>query len=364
MNLEEQLRDTLTDDRRALPGWADATDRVRRGVTRRRRRRNLALAGVAVAVVALVGVPALLVDRHGTALPPGRPSPSASASGQVVPWLDVPGTPPDPARPSPRPTAVACAAGDLESSAHVLDEGGGAAGTQVQFVALHNIGSRRCTLGGYPPVSVRDGSGALVPLAGTNEYAETPDGGEDPATVDPGEYAQFAVRTSLSCNGGVGDTVVDRLYVTVAGRTLPIDGLRLDYTCPQVGVGRWYRLPGPTGQPGAFADAGVTAVIEAPATVAAGATLDYRVALTNPGDAPVPLDPCPVYQENLYKGHAELVLNCLGAGGMLPPHSTVRFAMRLVVPDYAPAGVWPLTWQVDEARGPAAIASAQVTVTR
>ncbi len=371
-SLEEQLRETLGDTRRALPGWADATERVRHGVIRRRRRRNLTVAGVALAVAVLVAVPAVLVNRHSAALPPTHPQPSTSTSTSaatppaVVPWLNSPAVAPVPAPPSNRPTATPCLASDLAKSA-TYSYSSGEAGTQIDFIGLRNTGHRRCTLSGYPDVQARDVAGHLSELPSTNESAATPQTAFEPATVDPGESATFAIRSSSICNGGVPITAIRTLDLRVAGELIPINGEQVSYACSAVSVGRWYFVPPTptTPAPGALADAGVTATLVAPASVVAGTRLDYQVVLTNPGDAAVSLVPCPVYQQNFYKAHSTYALNCAGSNTNLelPGHSTVKYAMQIDVPAYTPAGQWQLTWEVDEARGPTAAAKTPVTVT-
>lgn len=364
MNLDSRLRETLTDERWALTGWPDATARVARGVTRRRRRRNLAIAGVAVAVALLVGVPALLVNQHGAALPPAHPSPPASPSPAVtaVPWLDQPGIMPTTGVPAARPTATPCTENDLAQTAKVVGANG-AAGTQIQTIALSVVGTRRCTLAGSPTLLVRDGSGNLFTPPSDRNFPPPYPAGQEPATVDPGEAALVTIDTSLSCNGGIGDRVFTEVYLKVGAGRVRVDQLRLDYTCDAVSVGRWYRPTGQQEAPAPLTDAGITASIQAPASVAAGGRLEYVVTLANPNDSAVDLNPCPVYRQTFYKSSALLTLNCTQGPTSLAAHSSVSYAMRIQVPDYAPAGPAPLSWEIEEARGATATVTTQVTIT-
>src|SRR5262245_26705712 len=76
MSLEDDIRSTLLDDRRELPGWPDAADRVHAGMRRRARRRRLAIAAAGLVALA-IAVPVTLVPAHrGPARPPLA----------VVPW--------------------------------------------------------------------------------------------------------------------------------------------------------------------------------------------------------------------------------------------------------------------------------------
>jgi hypothetical protein len=88
MNIDELVRETLRDDRHALPAWPDATIRVRAGMSRRRRRRT-AVAAAVIAAVGAVAVPATI----NLAGPPVAPDVGSTATvtpnpGQVIPWQD------------------------------------------------------------------------------------------------------------------------------------------------------------------------------------------------------------------------------------------------------------------------------------
>jgi hypothetical protein len=91
----------------------------------------------------------------------------------------------------------------------------------------------------------------------------------------------------------------------------------------------------------------LTATLDTPATVAAGATLLYAVALTNPTAKAVTLSPCPVY---LQAAPSILVkdveaLNCRPVGA-IAAHGTVCFEMHMPIPVGTTAGELQIIWQL------------------
>jgi hypothetical protein len=93
MSIDELLRDALRDDRYALPGWPDATARVRAGMSRRRRRQT-AIAVAAVAAVAALATPAAISLSSYPTTPSLGPKIAATPSpGQVIPWQERPVNP-------------------------------------------------------------------------------------------------------------------------------------------------------------------------------------------------------------------------------------------------------------------------------
>jgi hypothetical protein len=89
------------------------------------------------------------------------------------------------------------------------------------------------------------------------------------------------------------------------------------------------------------------------------------VTLTNPGDHPVALQPCPVFRQEFDEVQELLALNCGQAPAAIPAHGAVNFAM--VIPGQTflgKTGPFDLRWQIEEAGGPSAGTTAQVTVTQ
>jgi hypothetical protein len=87
MSIDDLLRDALRDDSYALPGWPDATARVRAGISRRRRRRAATVAA-ALAAVTVLAVP-IAVSQLAASPPLQGPGVAVTPSpGQVIPWLE------------------------------------------------------------------------------------------------------------------------------------------------------------------------------------------------------------------------------------------------------------------------------------
>jgi len=137
------------------------------------------------------------------------------------------------------------------------------------------------------------------------------------------------------------------IALVTLGHEFPISELEISTACP-VGVGPWYVLPP------LLNAAWVVASIEAPAQVRRGEALEYVVSLHNASPRPFPLNPCPVYLQRLGEHAGTYQLNC--AVSTIPAHTSVRFAMRLRVPDQAPVGETRLTWMAVMADGEVAIA--------
>ncbi len=366
--LEDDLRRVLADPPGTPPSWPDATERVRAGI-RRRRRRHVALAAGIVTLATLAATTIGLGLMRGPAGPPPAhptpttiPAPSASPTAEAgaIPWRGLSPVDHEPT-PSPRLAAAPCRTGDLVLAGVPSN---GAGGTGVHIVQVRNSGARRCTLAGRPTLLRTDpatGTLTVVPVTTTMFFPLPAD--STPATIDPGEQAQLNLETSNRCLGTRPTPTI-----TDSGLVLRLaDGGRIalrtavDATCG-VALSEWYR---PTPPPRANAWDVLTAAIEAPASVRAGDTLDYVVVLTNQTGADVPLDPCPNYIEGLsaVKAAGTYGLNCavpaISAGG------GVRFAMRLAIPATAPPGTVTLTWSLlDSAAENPPQASSTLTITR
>lgn len=247
MNLEDRLRDTLIDDRLALPSWPDATTRVRAGVRRRRQRRaTVAAATAGVAVAAVFSAAPMLTHANRATQLTGSPA----TTGSALPGL---GQPVDPgsvspsesasASQSPGATARSCTAGDLSPTAKA-GPATGAGGHTLNVVRLTNGSSSTCTLAGFPDLIATDaGTGtrtSLHPKQGT--YFDAASGKRYPATIKPGEDASVDIETASGCNGGMGQPQRYRdVALVVAGRQYPVPGLSLQTWCP-VAVGAWYTV--------------------------------------------------------------------------------------------------------------------------
>jgi hypothetical protein len=158
--------------------------------------------------------------------------------------------------------------------------------------------------------------------------------------------------------------------VTVLGRRDSLGGYERSTSCP-FAMTVWFRrltdaeANPPT--PGPVPYGVLTAELRnVPATVQRGSDLTYEVVLTNPTGAPVRLDPCPAYTQELQK--AKLIvrnlLNC-AAAPVVPAHGSVVFTMILKVPSNTTLITNPtyLSWSVDGVAGLSALSLAPIRLT-
>jgi hypothetical protein len=339
IDVEERLRRLMADERLTLPSPPDVIARVQVAVARRWWRR---VAAVLATGVIVVGVP--VVVQSGL-FAPAVPAPAPS----VVPWLNAPTTldevepTPPPARDDARP----CTAQDL--SGRATTEHGGAAGGHLQtLVHLSNVSASRCTLSGTATLlGVPTKRGTYFDGIGGKQY---------PATIDPSEQASLDIVTSASCDGPT-KTYKD-IQLKMRQGVYTLDGLELYATC-EVEVGDWYVLRLPEASPPRYAGLGVA--IEAPPAVARGAVLKYVVRLSNPGPAPLVLDPCLVYRQGIVKNVGTFRLNC--SVHEIPAGGSMRFEMQLSLSPETPGGPARLTWTVIEQGTLGSQASTTVDVT-
>jgi hypothetical protein len=351
VNLEEDLRRTLSDQRVALPGWPDPVTRVRDGIRRRRRRAIIVAAIAAVAAIA-IGTPTALRLAAAPSSPPAEPVPSPS----VIPFVAIPTPAAATGSPSPRRTAAPCSSNQLGPPTTAWSEG--AAGHLFTTIEVRNTGPR-CTLARAPSLVATDkktNRRATVPALPAN-YGVDSEGREYPATIDPGEGARIEIVTAMGCDGGANPAIYIDIALGYAGGEHRVAGLELETTC-QIQVGRWYRelpaAPTPTPRFGTL-----LVSLEAPESVRAGTNATFVVVLTNPTGEPISLDPCPSYAMNFGKfSYAYGRLNCLV--DQIPPHGSVRFAMVLPISTNSVDKPDHLTWGFVNESGDAPYAAAPV----
>ncbi len=176
-----------------------------------------------------------------------------------------------------------------------------------------------------------------------------------PAALSPGQQAEFVLAASDMCAKPRTDFRAIRFRVA--------SGPWMSVTVPDHGTiglpcARWFSAFGLPTQHANPARANPLHVLKVtssmPATVAVGAPVHFEVTLTNPTDHAVALAPCPTYTEflapagtNPHVRQRSYRLNCAGAGGRIPPHSKVVFAMRARAPR-AP-GKAKFGWFIDNA---------------
>jgi len=282
---------------------------------------------------------------------PAPESDTATGSAPVT-WLDAPTPTPGPVAQSPTQVRP-CGASDLPATA-TYARTGGVSQSDSDVIELRNAGASACTPDADARLEYTDEGGQVraLPTDRTGPPTRTP------ATIAPGETATLPVIISHACDAA--PLSYQGIVLIEAGTRIPVPGLRLTGTCPTVHLGAWQPPQRPDPIPAHLAYGGVQALVDAPVSVRAGAVLDYTVTLTNLGSASLSFEPCPVYQESLYKVSVSYRLNCPSGG--LAAGGSVRFAMRIPVPDYAPAGRYLLDWTIVEAGGTSATGSAPIDV--
>lgn len=338
-DLEESLRRALVDQ----PATTDAAyllARVERTLGRRQRARRLgATAAAVVAVLALAGGGVWAAHQRPTG------TPTAAGRAGVVPWVNTPGTP-EPASalaPSAPPAASwpSCAPAALRGAFGSVSDWAGTSGVSL---TIANAGRRGCVLTGAPSavVLVRP-NGATVPVTRRPVSAASVDL-HAPAALAPGQHAEFVLAASDVCPRQVPLTSAEFKAVRFrvgSGpwmRVAAPNGGTIDLACARwfSGFGTRLRAPDPV-KANPLHALQVTSTM--PATVRAGTRVRYRVTLSNPTGHAVALSPCPTYTEFLTPARSDpqraqhtYRLNCAGAGGRIPAHGRVVFAMQVPAP--------------------------------
>jgi hypothetical protein len=343
--IEDDLRRVLNDPRRTPGTWPDANERVRAGMRRRHQRRVIAVAaGAAVLAVAAVAAAASLGGNHPNGQIPATVRPSAT---DIIAFRDLPYSPPPNPINSPRASATPCRSTDLRL---VNIEDGGAMGTEHHIVQVRNTGATRCTLAGHPAL-LRVNASRQVVVANTSTAAEESfdDPNSVPATIDPDESAYLDIRTYGGCLDGTRPTVAyDDVRLRLSGNDTLHLGAQLNATCG-VEVGQWHRSE-PAPPQSELVNMPIAVTIDgAPRQVRIGEEFGFVVTVINHSDHDLSLDPCPTYQILMsdVKGPGMRELNC--AVPVIPAGGSVRFAMRVLIPDYTEyTGPTTLTWTLGD----------------
>lgn len=316
---------------------------------RRSRRPGWRTALVVTAAVAVVAGGLVLLLRPGghraTTIETTRPS-------AVVPWAPLPMGPGvfDIAVPTPPPPrgASPCTAKHLRVTSTY---GNGYGGHTLLGVTLTNVGASPCLADGYPTrlqgVLAGGRTVELHPEHGTYAPAQLP------ADIAPGSSATLLIEAEhISCAPPPTSPSYVSLLVGLPGggsvTVRPPDDAsgappRWSPEC-SVSVGTiGIPSPDPTYVPRPMASLRPTLAL--PASVRAGETLRYTVTLTNQTDAPIPLDPCPDYQQLVPLAPIKdpHQLNC-GAAAPVAAHGRETFAMELSIPASTSTGPHRLQW--------------------
>jgi hypothetical protein len=343
MSLEQELRDTLGDDRRALPAWPDAVERVQAGVKQRRLRRRAVVASVSSVLIIAFAAPVAVWKWTGGTQQVGGPG------NDVAPWLDSPVPAPDNlARREPRPEQNRCADKDLARSAWI-ENGGEADGYRIHTVLVSNASDTRCTMSGSASLSAVDNGQQAAALATQPLRPVSGPALQYPATIDPGEPARIDVGQPIDCGAGT-PTGQPRTYsdvnLMVDGKGYALKTLSIDVGCP-VFIGQWYVQP-------PLLNAMGTATIQAPGQVRRGETLVYQVSLSGTG-LPTQAGACPVYRQTAGGPGAYFRLNCSAA--TVQQDGPVTFAMQIKISADAAPGKATLEWMLIMADGRVVIAN-------
>lgn len=368
MDLEQQLRSVLTDDRLDVPVVTGAVQAVHDGV-RRRKRRNAVLSGAAsVALVAVAVGGAVVVTRPaqdlvrpgGAFIPPpptpggiGNPGDTRPADNEI-PWRAIPY---DPAHPyivpgaTQDPTVPACTEGDVGITASGFES---STGTQRAVLTLTNDGDTCALQGPATVIGLSAQSKVIARSAPADGFLAHPW-----FKVDNGQKAKAYLTLTgdgSRCLGGV-----TRLGVGFGGDGTPVDvtigsGTGVTPSCgsaPEseqldhyvVTASDWTR---PDGTP-TLATGGLHATMgRLPTSVMQGQTTRYQVLLSTGGDA---LDQCLPFREQLVAldgtqrayGTSYFLLDCDAINSA--HDKRVVLDIELPLPKDIPVGRYALQWQ-------------------
>ncbi|TMC02225.1 MAG: hypothetical protein E6J41_30715 [Chloroflexi bacterium] len=311
--------------------------------------RNAAAAVPAQAEAAVVASDATQPPTP-TAAPTPAPTPKTGTA--AVPWVDSPGTPQS--VPVSGSAGRACRAADLDVAAGLS---GALQNLATQELTLRDRAADPCFLAGVPQV-VLTNAGARSRVSPGQFAAKRLD-------LAAGASASLVVGTPTACAGTGQPVVATSVLLTLpAGDAVTVGGTQIDTECGAptvVAFGVADLLP--AAAPGPLDS--LSATLDAPQTVARGAVLTYQVTLANQSPVPVALSPCPSYTEVLGGGgpgaaQRTLVLNC-PAGATIAAGASVTYKVELAVPASTPAGDTKLTWTLEVPDGP--VAGTVITVT-
>ena len=303
---------------------------------------------VGAVLIAVFAASVWLVTHVGSRPSPVVPAagPSAPAPQADVPWVARPRTmqrPVLPTVPPPPADARPCRSSDLR-----VDRAGsnGATGTTLTGFEFVNTSSTTCALTGYPSVVATLARHQPVAARQETFFASQNAGGN----IAPGEGAYSTLFTARDCDarysvpGKFPELVYDHAIFRLLGGDKEV-AVRLDVLCG-LGTSTFsvrQALPPP------LPEQTLAVQVQLSSTAHPGETLRYVVALTNPSDAPISLDPCPDYIESagdfpdaVKSGYQ---LNCDGVHE-IGAHGTVRYAMELDIPMTAPPGRARIYWSI------------------
>jgi hypothetical protein len=304
----------------------------------------------AAAAIVVLGIGLAVIFHFARTSAPTKPVPTPTITPGIVAWVNRPApaySPPPEVSPFPT-SAPRCLASQLRASA---GPNGVGAGTSLEGITLTNVGPT-CLLGGRPVVTGLNPAGQRVTLS---PRPGTYFGPLLPADIPQGAHGYIYFGTGSACADQQTSTEYRALAFDLpsGGRlstqlTLIVGSCFL--TMDDMGLRPVYSTR-PSPQPGSLGT--LTARVDLPATVRAGDTLRYTVALFNPTATAVSLSTCPSYTEILgYPNNRELtfMLNC-DRVTVIPPGTNVVYAMEFSIPADAERGGLKFTWHLNDPDG-------------
>jgi hypothetical protein len=291
---------------------------------------------------------------------------------QTIAWLDEPGVPNQRLAWAHTLSTTIMSAPRCALSALHLEADLNAGMSQVYGrLWVHNVSSSECEVQGLPDVDLINDAGAVV--AHTDPALAQADG-RAPIVLAPDSWAQailglVAVSTPGVCGASPAFTELAIRWNGDVATIAYSGGGRISPECPQPTVPSsptpWFGMTAfaVIPDPGQYMFAGVTARIEAPASVRAGETLRYSVLLVNNSGSDVIAlsgSDCPIYRESVGDASGQYVLNCGAVTSSYSAGHAIRFEMELEVPASTPAGPTSLVWRTTEPTGLSATAAINV----
>lgn len=321
-----------------VEGPPDGVQRIQARIRARTRRRRLTVTVGAVAmVVAAVSVSGVLLQNWLSGPDPAKqPGPAAAPEATAAPWIDAKGQPFQ-ASEAPWRQWRNCAPPDIDIT---VGRQGAFQGNATQQLTLANTSTTDCVLRGAPRITAVANKGGAHPVA-VGSYSQTA------VPLQSGAMARVVVGAPAGCSEQ--GEIARSLEVAVNDRAVPrtASDTWVPLACGEPSL----LVFEPVDEPEANGPLNsLEATWEGPTSAESGATIDYVVALHNPTEEDIALEPCPSYTQTAEDRLAEtLLLNC-EAVPVIKAGETARFAMRLTVPE-SPDSEIKVGWHLEAENG-------------
>ena len=267
------------------------------------------------------------------------PTADCAARRQTIAWLDQPGVPNQRlAWAHTLSTTTTNAPPCAFSALHLEADLNGGMGQVYGRLWVHNVSSSECEVQGLPDVDLMNDAGDVV--AHTDPALAQADASA-PVVLAPDSWAQAILGLVAASNPGLcaASPAFAELAIRLGSEAATIayrGGGLISPECPPptvpssptplFGMSAFAPIPDPS----QYQFLGITARIEAPASVRAGEVLRYAVLFVNTSnDDVVPFSPsdCPIYRESVADASGQYVLNC-GAVNSLSIPARTRDSLR------------------------------------